>query len=201
MAWALLLQWQQLPFNAIKQASRKGTQPKDSKMSELLVIGYDSAEQAEMARVSLIEMSNEYLVDVGDAVVATVDGKGRIKLNQLVNMWTIGASGGAFWGIIVGLLFLHPFIGVAAGAATGALMGALSDYGINDNFMRKVTSVLQPGQAALFIMARRTSSDRVLEKLGEHGGQIIRTNLDTTQEQRVREAFEKSRHALNEASS
>ncbi|MEJ2124081.1 MAG: DUF1269 domain-containing protein [Alphaproteobacteria bacterium] len=166
-------------------------------MSELLVIGYDNAEQAEKARSSLIEMSNEYLVDVGDAVVATVDEKGHIKLNQLVNLWTVGASGGAFWGIIVGLLFLHPFIGVAAGAATGALMGALSDYGINDNFMREVASVMQPGQAALFIMARRTSSDRVLEKLSEHGGQIIRTNLDTSQEQRVRDAFEKSRHALN----
>lgn len=166
-------------------------------MSELLVIGYDNAERAEKARTSLIELSEEYLVDVGDAVVATVDEKGRIKLNQMVNMWTIGASGGAFWGILIGMLFLHPFIGIAAGAASGALMGALSDYGINDNFMRKVASVMQPGQAALFIMARRTSSDRVLEKLSEHGGQIIRTNLDTTQEQRVREAFEKSRHTLN----
>lgn len=166
-------------------------------MSELLVIGYDTPEEAERARATLIDLSREYLVDVGDAVVATVDSKGHIKLNQMVNLWTVGASGGAFWGILVGLLFLHPLIGVAAGAASGALMGALSDYGINDDFMKKVAAVLKPGQAALFIMARKTSSDRVLQKLGEKGGRIIRTNLDMSQEQRVREAFENSRQALN----
>ncbi|GAB4354136.1 MAG: DUF1269 domain-containing protein [Oricola sp.] len=165
-------------------------------MSELLVIGYDTPEKAEQARATLIDMSRDYLVDVADAVVATADGKGRIKLNQMVNLWTVGASGGAFWGILVGLLFLHPLIGVAAGAASGALMGALSDYGINDDFMKKVAAVLKPGQAALFIMARKTSSDRVLQKLGETGGRIIRTNLDVSQEERVREAFEKSRQAL-----
>ncbi|MCB1494031.1 MAG: DUF1269 domain-containing protein [Rhodobiaceae bacterium] len=168
-------------------------------MSELIVIGYQTPEQAEEARVALLGMAGDYLVDVGDAVVATADDKGNIKLNQMVNLWTYGASGGAFWGILVGLLFLHPLLGVAAGAASGALMGALTDYGINDGFMKKVAAVLQPGQAALFIMARKTSSDRVLEKLGEHGGHIIRTNLDTTQEQRVREAFEKSRQQMDEA--
>ena len=168
-------------------------------MSELLVIGYETPEKAEEARSALFGMAREYLVDVGDAVVATVDRKGNIKLNQMVSMWTIGASGGAFWGILVGLLFLHPLLGVAAGAASGALVGALSDYGINDEFMKEVAGVLRPGQAALFIMARKTSSDRVLQKLGEHGGRIIRTNLDTSQEQKVRDAFEKSRHHLEDA--
>lgn len=161
-------------------------------MSELIVVGYDKPEKAEEARTALLGMAREYLVDVGDAVVATMNDKGQIKLNQMVNLWTVGASGGAFWGIIVGLLFLHPLLGVAAGAASGALAGALSDYGINDGFMREVAAVLKPGQAALFIMMRTTSSDRVLERLGEYGGRIIRTNLDTSQELRVREAFEKS---------
>ena len=165
-------------------------------MSELIVIGYDTPEEAEKARSTLLDLAHEYLVDVGDAVVATADRNGHIKLNQMVNLWTVGASGGAFWGILVGLLFLHPLLGVAAGAASGAVMGALSDYGINDTFMKEVAAALQPGQAALFIMARQTSSDRVLEKLGANGGRIMRTNLDTTQEQRVRDAFERSRHEL-----
>lgn len=168
-------------------------------MSELLVIGYETPEKAEEARTALLGMAREYLVDVGDAVVATADEKGHIRLNQMVNLWTVGAGGGAFWGILIGLLFLHPLLGVAAGAASGVLMGALSDYGINDRFMKEVSAVLRPGQAALFIMARTTSSARVLEKLGEHGGKIIRTNLDTSQEQKVREAFEKSRHDLDAA--
>jgi len=164
-------------------------------MSELIVIGYDNHDKAEHARETLLGLAREYLVDVNDAVVATADDKGKIKLNQYVNTLAIGASGGAFWGILVGLIFFNPILGVAAGAATGAVAGALTDYGINDKFMKDVASVLQPGQAALFILAGRASSDRVIEKLGAEGGRVLRTNLDSSQEQKLREAFEKARQA------
>ena len=50
-----------------------------------------------LARQSLFEMSKEYLVDVADAVVATTVGNGKIKLDQMVNLWTVGISGGALW--------------------------------------------------------------------------------------------------------
>lgn len=162
-------------------------------MSELMVIGYDNHEKAEHAREVLFGLAREYLVDVNDAVVATADANGEVKLNQYVNTLAIGASGGAFWGILVGLIFFNPIIGVAAGAATGAVAGALTDYGINDKFMKDVASVLQPGQAALFILANRASSDRVIEKLGAEGGRVLRTNLDTSQEQKLREAFDRAR--------
>lgn len=165
-------------------------------MSELIVIGYDQAERADLARKDLLGMSKEYLVDVADAVVATVDENGKIKLDQMVNLWSAGAAGGAFWGFLVGLLFLNPLAGIAVGATSGALAGALSDYGIKDDFMKEVASVLQPGQAALFIMARRATSDRVIERLSKNGGRILRTNLDRSKEAEVKEAFESARQAV-----
>lgn len=159
-------------------------------MSELVVIGYDNESQAETARDALFAMSKEYLVEVGDAVVAHANAQGKIKLNQMVNMWAAGASGGAFWGLLVGMLFLNPLLGVAVGASAGALSGALTDYGINDSFMKDVSSALQPGQAALFIMTKEEMSDRVIEQIGEHGGRVLRTNLDTSKETALRAAFE-----------
>lgn len=167
-------------------------------MSELIVIGYEDEKKAEAAREELFGMAKEYLVDVGDAVVATADDKGKIKLNQMVHLWSIGASGGAFWGLLIGLIFLHPLLGVLAGAAAGAVSGALSDYGINDSFMKDVADILQPGQAALFIMARKASSDRVIEQLSKHGGRVLRTNLDTKQEDQLRKAFETANKAAAE---
>ena len=164
-------------------------------MRELIVIGYDNVEKAEAARKDLFGMAKEYLVDVGDAVVATADEKGKIKLNQMVHLWSIGASGGAFWGLLIGLIFLHPLLGVLAGAASGAVAGALSDYGINDEFMKKIAGILQPGQAALFIMAKRANTDKVISQLSKHGGEVIRTNLDTDQEHKLRAAFEKAQKA------
>jgi uncharacterized membrane protein len=159
-------------------------------MSELVVFGYDNQAQAEDARTGLFKLSKEYLVTISDAVVATAEPDGQIKLHQMVNLWAMGASGGAFWGLLAGILFFNPLIGVAAGAASGALAGALSDYGINDDFMRDVAGVLQPGQAALFVLADRASSDRVIEAMAGYGGRVLRTNLDRTQEQKLREVFD-----------
>jgi uncharacterized membrane protein len=160
-------------------------------MSELIVVGYDDQKSAEAARTALYGMSKEYLVELSDAVVAVADKDGKISLNQMVNMWTLGASGGAFWGLLVGLLFLHPLLGVAVGAAAGGLSGALTDYGINDDFMKDVSSLLKPGQAALFMMARNTATDRFIAKLGGYGGRILRTNLDTVAESHARAVFDK----------
>lgn len=158
-------------------------------MAELIVIGYNNPEQASAARTELLGLSREYLVEVGDAVVATVGDDGKVKLDQMVNLWTIGAAGGSFWGLLAGFLFFMPLLGVATGAAAGAVAGALSDYGINDNFMRDVAGVLQPGHAALFIMADRVSSERVLERIARHGGRVLRTNLDRSKEEKLRAAF------------
>ncbi|MCL6705676.1 DUF1269 domain-containing protein [Pseudomonas sp. R2.Fl] len=162
-------------------------------MSELIVIGYPDSQKAEEARNTLYQLSREYLVEIKDAVIAEANDKGEVKLNQMVSMWGIGASGGAFWGLLAGILFFNPLIGVAAGAGAGALAGALTDYGINDNFMKEVAAVLQPRQAALFILAERAASDKVVDKLSVHGGRIIRTNLDTSKEQELRAAFERAR--------
>lgn len=160
-------------------------------MSELIVIGYPSAERAEEVRSKLLELQGEYMIDLADAVVATVDQNGSIKLSQLVHTWALGASSGSFWGLLVGLLFLHPLLGVLVGAGAGLVSGALTDYGLNDNFMRKVAGILQPGQAALFIFARHVAGDRVVSALAPFGGTVIRTNLNTTDEQKLRDALGK----------
>lgn len=168
-------------------------------MSELIVIGYDSAAQAQTARLELQTLSKEYLLQLGDAVVATREENGHIKLDQMLNLWTVGAAGGSFWGLLAGILFFNPLLGLVTGAAAGAVAGAISDFGIDDNFMREVAQMLQPGQAALFIMADKVSNDRVVERLASHGGRVLRTNLDRSQEAKLREAFQGASQLHSEA--
>lgn len=158
-------------------------------MPELVVIGYDSPERAAEVRQKVLELQSEYMVDLADAVVATVDQKGRIKLDQLVHTWAVGATYGSFWGLFIGFLFLHPLLGVLAGAGAGLVSGVLSDYGIDDAFMKRVAGVLLPGQAALFVFARHLKGDRVVAALAPYGGTVIRTNLETTDERRLRDAL------------
>lgn len=163
-------------------------------MSELIVVAYDTPAKAEAARSELFGMAKEYLVEIADAVIATADKDRNIKLDQMVNMWTVGATGGAFWGLLAGLIFFNPLLGLAVGAGAGAISGGLSDYGIDDDFMKDVSGALQPGQAALFMMMRTEASDRVIERLSKKGGRILRTNLDSDAENHLRNQFD-TKHA------
>jgi uncharacterized membrane protein len=158
-------------------------------MSDLVFIAFDSEAKAEEVRQKILAMQKEYLVELGDAVVAVKDANGRIKLNQLLNNTAIGALSGAFWGTLVGLIFLAPLVGTAIGAASGALGGRLTDTGISDQFMKDAAGALQPGTAGLFLLIRKMTTDKVLADLRGIGGKVMRTSFDETKEAALREAL------------
>ena len=158
-------------------------------MSDLVVIVYPTEAKAEEMRKKLFSLQNEYLIEISDAVIAVKQDSGKVKLNQLVNPTTAGAVSGTFWGALVGLVFLMPFVGAAIGAASGALSGALTDLGIDDTFMKEVGATLQTGDAALFLLIRKISADKVLEDLRGVGGTVLRTSFDHTKEEALRQAL------------
>src|SRR3954467_10706430 len=109
-------------------------------MADLIIIAYDSEETAEAARKKLFELQKEYVIELGDAVVAVRQPDGHVKLNQLVNTTAMGAASGIMWGALIGLLFLNPLIGAGA----GAISGRYTDIGIDDEFMKEATGALMP---------------------------------------------------------
>ena len=158
-------------------------------MSDLVAIVYPSEAKAEDVRQRLFKLQKEYLITISDAVIAVKTDSGGIKLNQLVNTTAVGAMTGSFWGLLIGVLFLNPIIGVAVGAASGALGGALSDFGIDDAFMKDLSKTLQPGNAALFVLIKNMTADKVLKEIKDAGGTVLKTSLDDTREQALRDAL------------
>jgi uncharacterized membrane protein len=161
-------------------------------MSDLVVIVYPSEEKAEQVRQHLFELQKEYLITINDAVIAVKTDTGDVKLNQLVNTTVVGAASGSFWGLLIGVLFLNPLIGVAVGAASGALGGALTDFGINDKFMKELAASVQPGNAALFVLIKNMTADKVLNEIKGSGGIVLKTSLDERKEQILRDALAKT---------
>ena len=158
-------------------------------MSDLIVIAFPSEQEADAVRNKLLELQKSYLVDIEDAVVAVKREDGHVKLHQLVNPTAASAISGGFWGTLIGALFLMPLVGTALGAAGGAIAGALTDLGIDDSFMKQSAEVLQPGSAALFVLVRKMTTDKVLEALRGVGGTVMRTSLDHTNEEKLRDAL------------
>jgi len=159
-------------------------------MSELVVISFPTEAKAEEVRQKLLAMHKEYLLEVGDAVIAVKDAKGRIRLNQLLNTTAVGATSGAFWGALIGLIFLMPLAGAVIGGASGAVGGALSDVGISDKWMKEAAAAIQPGTAALFVLVRKATADKVLEGLSGVGGTVMKTSLDHTKEAALQAALD-----------
>ena len=164
----------------------------DTEMSDLVAIIYPSEAKAEEVRQRLFKLQKEYLITISDAVIAVKTEAGPVKLNQLVNTTAIGAASGTFWGLLIGVIFLNPILGVALGAASGALGGALSDYGIDDAFMKELSTSMQPGNAALFVLIKNMTPDKVLREIQDAGGTVLKTSLDDTKEQQLRDALAKA---------
>ena len=163
-------------------------------MSDLVVIAFPTEAKAEEVRQKLLAMQKEYLIELGDAVIAVKDSKGQIKLNQLINTTAAGAATGAFWGTLIGLIFLMPLAGAALGAASGTLSGY--DVGIDDKWMKETAAAIQPGTAALFVLVRKVTADKVLDRLKGEGGTVLKTSLDHTKEAALQAALAEVKAAV-----
>lgn len=159
-------------------------------MSTLIVIGYKDLYKAEEVRLTLRKLQRDYLIELEDAVVAVKDAKGKIKLNQAINLTATGAVSGGFWGMLIGLIFLNPLLGLAVGASAGALSGALSDVGIDDQFMKELAATMTPNSSALFVLVRKATPDKVLEELKGTGGTILKASLSNEDEVKLQAALD-----------
>jgi uncharacterized membrane protein len=158
-------------------------------MSDLVVIGFDDEHKAFEMRAELAKLQKEYLITMEDVVVVTKDDTGKVKLHQAVNLTAAGAVGGSFWGMLIGIIFLNPLLGMAVGAGAGAISGKLSDIGIDDKFMKELGETFTPGSSALFVLVRKVTPDKVLEKLKHFKGRVVKTSLTKDKEEDLQAAL------------
>lgn len=166
-------------------------------MSELVVIAFDTPQEADRVLTELSRLRKEHLIDLEDAVVVIRDPDGDVRIKQSLNLVGIGATqgglSGALWGSLVGLLFLNPLIGFAVGGAigagTGALSGSMVDYGIDDGLIKQIGDTLTPDSSALFLLIRKVQPEKVMAELSAFKGRVIRSSLSPEQEQKLQAAL------------
>ena len=168
-------------------------------MSDLIVVGFSDSGTADRALSELVALSKDYLVEMEDAVIVVRNAEGKLHIKQSVNLTAIGATSGlvtgGLWGALVGLLFLNPLagfaIGGALGAGAGALSGSLSDFGIDDKFIKELGDTIPNNSSALFVLLRKFQPEKVVNELEKQGfvGKVLRTSLSPEQEQKLQQAL------------
>ena len=172
----------------------------DGPMSDLIVLDFDGIHTADDVLNKLRSLQKEQLIDLEDACVVDRDKGGKVYIKQAVNMAALGAarggSMGALWGTLVGLLFLNPLagmvIGAAAGAGTGALSGSLRDFGINDDFIKKLSTTIPTDSSALFVLVRSVTEDKVIAEIESYKPRVLKTSLSNEDEARLKAALSKA---------
>lgn len=158
-------------------------------MSELIVFAFKTQTGAEEMRNALGKMQKEHLIELEDAAVVVRKEDGKTKVKQATSLVGAGALGGAFWGMLIGLLFFMPWLGLAAGALGGAIGGKFTDIGVDDKFIKEVGSTIEPGQSALFLLVQSATADKVLPQLEKFDATVLQTSLSQEDEAKLRDTF------------
>ncbi|GAB3682519.1 DUF1269 domain-containing protein [Salinarchaeum chitinilyticum] len=158
-------------------------------MSSLVVLAFEDETGAEAMRERMFDFQKRELITLEDAAVVVRNEDGKTHVKQAHSLVGSGALGGGFWGLLIGIIFWMPWLGMAIGAVTGALSGKFTDIGIDDEFIEEVEEKVEPGTSALFLLARDVRLERIEQELDDVDFEIIETNLSPEDETQLREAL------------
>ncbi len=158
--------------------------------SDLIAVTFQDENRAEEAFGELATMQKEHLLDLEDVVVARKDENGKVKLKQTMDITPgKGALGGTWWGLLIGLIFGLPLFGAVIGAASGGITGALTDLGVDDTFAKDIAGNMGANSSAIFVLVRKATPDKVLERVRAFGGDVYQTSLSNEAEARLQAAL------------
>lgn len=161
-------------------------------MATITVYKFDTSDGANQMLGLVEQLQGQQLLTLQDAATVTWEqGKKKPKTKHLDDMTGAGALSGTFWGLLFGLIFFVPLFGMVVGAAMGALVGKFSNYGIDKDFINKVSEKVTEGTSALFLMTSDVVLDKVSDAVKDKGWkfEIISTNLTKEQEDQLRQDF------------
>lgn len=163
-------------------------------LADLVVLDFDGTETADAVLHKLRALKKQELIDLSDACVVVHPEDGDVQIKQSVNLTRLGLSSGltagGLVGMLAGFLVLNPLAGLAlggmAGAAAGAISGSLTDYGINDDFIKQLGATLKPGTSALFLLVIKASPEKVIAEIEQYNPRVLQTSLSQEQEDNLR---------------
>src|SRR4051794_36949721 len=147
-------------------------------MSSLVAVAYPDQHRASEVLSILQRLQKEGKIDIEEALCIVRAPNGNVEYTQGQGGDGKKVAGGAVGGLLVGMLFLAPVVGVAVGAGAGKLAGRKSSKGINKDFASKVGSNLEPGGSALVLLVRSSDREAVHPAISSYGGKLIETELD-----------------------
>jgi uncharacterized membrane protein len=155
-------------------------------MSDLIVIGYEDPQTARRAYEQVQRLQQDFVVELRGLAIVDVDADGKTHVDTPQRIVASSAVSGALFGLLLGLLFFVPGMGLLGGAM-GALMGVFSKSGIDADFRSRVEHLVEPGHSAVVIMASKITEDKFAGAMQPFGGTVLTTSLSDSDEKELAE--------------
>jgi YegS/Rv2252/BmrU family lipid kinase len=160
------------------------------KMSSLVVVSFDSPDEAASVLESLKGQTKYGNISFDDTAVVSKDLNGKVHVKNNVSHGTMNATGvGALLGLMLGV-FLFPVAGILIGAGGGALVARFMKLGVDGEFVKDVSESLKPGTSALFVLVHDANPAVVRAVLEEHKGTVLQTTLSPEAEESLKKALD-----------
>ncbi len=161
-------------------------------MTALTVVRFPTADDAEPMLHTLQSLQQQQMIKIQDAArVVWPPGAERPEIKHLPELNFVDRSilDDAFWRLLFGLIFFAPLLTLTANGSSGALVSQFADYGLDDDFIKRVRDKVTEGTAALFLLSGDDTLDRIVDAGADMTFEIIATNLSRAEEERLRETF------------
>ena len=174
-------------------------------MSQLIVIGYKHQHRASEVLNELRRRDWDSAVDLNHAIVVKRDEKDRPRVDLSVDPMTrVDVAWARLWGGLLSLMLADPVtcgMVEATQGVTGDSRQSSSDaetphanwwideVGLSREFIRSAGAILDPGDSALFMLVQTNDPGRVLMKLRDYGGTLLRASLNVEQDADLEKAL------------
>jgi uncharacterized membrane protein len=156
-------------------------------MADLIVISFDSDEQAEAAYNEVQRLQDDLIVQLAGLALVTVDDDGKTHVHTPGPAGKVGwgAASGAVFGTLIGLIFFIPVAGLVIGGLFGALFAGLDKTGLNAEFRERVQRTVTAGKSAVVLYATKLTQDKFAAALAPFEGEIVQTSLSEEEEREL----------------
>lgn len=172
-------------------ASPAGAGVQEGLPSQLIVVTFADAAQAESLYEELAKLDKQKVVNLEDAVFVTKGEDGKFKVDEKVhNEKRSGTGKGAVFGLLIGTMLGGPVLGMAGGAIVGRLIGKRMDLGVDEGTIHSIANDLEQGQTALFILGSTKHRPTVINAFKQFDGKIVQSTLDTDVQKQLQAALD-----------
>jgi uncharacterized membrane protein len=159
-------------------------------MATLTAFRFDTVDGADSALGVVPMLQEQELITILDAaLVSWPKGKNRPSTRQVVLPTGTQLLDGTFWGLLFALIFFVPVLDTGRREEMERLTCALSDVGIDEDFIYQLRSKLTEGTSALFVLSRDAVMDKINDASEGKKPDLIAINLRRDDEMKLRNLF------------